>query len=281
MKKIKFTKLSPSKNITILVESSVSISKQMKIAEKIMDTSHIGGEQVGFLMPVTDSRADYRMRMMGGEFCGNATISLGAWAMFRENINAPVGYKKNYLLEISGAEKLVLCNVRKVEKGYKGTIEMPLPVNIEEREFIYRTKTYKLTVVEFKGISHIIFDESVYGEASEEAIEDMAEEWADEMPEAFGIMLWSFDEEEELEYIKPYVVVQNNGVWEGSCASGASAVGVYLATQDKDNYKGEICFLNNPYRLLIDVEVDIRGRAKKIHITGHVGVVATGIGIIE
>lgn len=283
MKKIKFTKVSPSENMTILVENPVPVDKQYVVAQRIMNYNHIGGEQVGFLMPVSDDRADYGLRMMGGEFCGNATLSLGAWAMLHENSKANIGYKKNYLLEVSGTEKLVHCSIEKIKKGYYGKVEMPLPINIEEREFTYRTKTYKLPVVEFKGITHIIFDESNYGEASEVAVEDMANLWKNSMPEAFGIMLWSFDEEEEKEFIKPYVTVKDHGVWERSCASGVSAVGAYLAKESGSDYSADFNFFDTANVIHVDVVLG-GGRDNEIRtvfIGGKVDIVATGIGLIE
>lgn len=280
MKKIKFTKISPSENMTILVENPIPISKQSVIAEKIMNYNHIGGEQVGFLMPTKDSRADYGMRMMGGEFCGNATLSLGAWAMFKEDFNASVGYMKHYLLEISGADRLVSCTIEKKKNGYSGTVEMPLPISITEQVFRYRTKDYTLPVVEFKGISHIIFDENSLGEASEIAIEDMAELWAEKMPSAFGIILWRFDEEEEIDYIKPYVTVDNHGVWERSCASGVASVSAYIANLEKENYLGEFHFVDNPNKISVQVAAD-KDDIYFISLEGHINIVATGIGIIE
>lgn len=283
MKKIKFTKVSPSENMTILVENPIPIDKQYMLAQRIMDYNHIGGEQVGFFMPIADRRADYGLRMMGGEFCGNATLSLGAWAMLHENPNAHIGYKKNYLLEISGAEKLVHCSIEKIKKGYYGKVEMPLPVSIVEREFSYRTKTYTLPVVEFKGISHIIFDESIYFEASDEAVEEMAILWRKYMPEAFGILLWSFDEEEEKEMLRPYVTVKNHGVWERSCASGVSAIGAYLAYEDEADYSCDFNFLETNNIIHVDVTLD-GGRdneIRSIFISGNIDIVATGIGLIE
>lgn len=291
MKKIRYTKLSPTSNMTILVETNIPVRIQKQLAKKIMSDGHIGGEQVGYIVPTANKIANYGLRMMSGEFCGNATLSLACWAMNRELPEAVAGDTKEYLLEVSGATDLITCVIEKEVKGYYGTVDMPLPNAIFEKKFTYRQKEYVLPVVEFKGISHIIFDEDFLGEASGQAVEEMAKLWSKEMGEVFGILLVSFDcdefmEDDEDEYddlmytnIIPYVYSQDiGGIWENSCASGLSAVGCFLANHYSDDMNLKFKFPAGYMNLNIKYKDD---NIKKVSIGGVVNLISEGIGYIE
>ena len=75
---IHYLKFSPTGNITILVTTPVPRDRQGEIAARLLAPDCVGGEQVGFIEPPSDPRAAARLQMMGGEFCGNATMSVGA-----------------------------------------------------------------------------------------------------------------------------------------------------------------------------------------------------------
>ncbi len=74
---VQFVKLSPAQNVTILVKDPVPREDQPKIAAGLLSYDSVGGEQVGFLED-SDHCARMRLQMMGGEFCGNASMSLVA-----------------------------------------------------------------------------------------------------------------------------------------------------------------------------------------------------------
>ncbi|MBQ7653713.1 MAG: hypothetical protein IJS17_01420, partial [Clostridia bacterium] len=70
--KLKYSIMDPTGNVTALVETSVPVDQQPSVAEKIM-SMEATVEQVGF---ISDSEGvDLALRMVGGEFCGNATMS--------------------------------------------------------------------------------------------------------------------------------------------------------------------------------------------------------------
>ena len=77
--KISFVKTSPAQNVTVLVTSPVPRDRQAETAAKLLAYDGVGGEQAGFLETPTMPGADARLQMMGGEFCGNAAMSLGAY----------------------------------------------------------------------------------------------------------------------------------------------------------------------------------------------------------
>jgi hypothetical protein len=76
MPSFSFSKVIPSGNPTIILhEPALSPAELAALSSRLMQPLHIGGEQVGALYYTdADERANLpRLRMMGGEFCVNAT----------------------------------------------------------------------------------------------------------------------------------------------------------------------------------------------------------------
>ena len=64
--------------------------------------------------------------MMGGEFCGNASISAAALIARKGGI-----VSGDIALEVSGADEPLCVKVQKLDgRKYLGTVAMPLPVGI-------------------------------------------------------------------------------------------------------------------------------------------------------
>lgn len=74
---LKFLKISPSGNVTVLVTFPyiASINTRQEVSKIIMERYN-DVEQVGFISYLKNNIP--RLDMMGGEFCGNATRCLGA-----------------------------------------------------------------------------------------------------------------------------------------------------------------------------------------------------------
>ena len=81
--KLNFIKTNPSGNTTILVDSAVPEKEQSVVAKRLLAYDSVQAEQVGFLT-IPDDTTDYNiaLRMMGGEFCGNATRSAAVYTVF-------------------------------------------------------------------------------------------------------------------------------------------------------------------------------------------------------
>ncbi len=77
--RLRFAKLNPAGNTTILVLDPVPESMHAEVASNLMNPAVLGGEQVGFVTLMAGGPIAASMRMMGGEFCGNAARSLGAY----------------------------------------------------------------------------------------------------------------------------------------------------------------------------------------------------------
>ena len=80
--KIVYCYVDPGGNPTVLVLNKVSRKSQAKVANSIFQKLTNSCEQVGFIEPAGDPNAQFRLQMMGGEFCGNAARATGVfWAL--------------------------------------------------------------------------------------------------------------------------------------------------------------------------------------------------------
>ncbi|WMI81012.1 hypothetical protein [Anaerotignum sp. MB30-C6] len=266
---IEFIKTSPTQNMTILVETEIPPENQLGIAQKLMAYDGVYGEQTGFIHEPEDKRAAKALRMMAGEFCGNATMSLAAWLMEQKHI--PLGVKETVLLEVSGAKELISCEVqKKQDQGYYGRVDMPKPLSVETETFQLGRAVYELPVVRFEGISHIIVKRELWGEDAKNMAEQAAFMWEERMPDAFGIILW----DERTEQLEPLVCLKGASlVWEKGCGSGTSAIGAYLAMQaGKD-----ISLQCKQPGGVMGVEATVKeGKLTSLQISGYISIVATG-----
>ena len=265
---LKFIKTSPTENMTLLIETPVPREKHLEIAEKLISYGSVYAEQAGYIEEPENPAAEKRLQMMAGEFCGNASLSLAAVLAAKKGLN--VGEETEIILEVSGADSLVRCQLKKEEKGFFGRVAMPLPKAIENRNFMLDGETLELTTVVFEGITHIIVPVSLWGEDGVAKAEQAAREWAGEMPGAFGILL--FDVENGT--LKPLVSVENVSlIWERGCGSGTSAIGAYLAAKEG---KSVSIRLKQPGGIM-GVEVSyVNEKIESLHITGNVSIVAEG-----
>ena len=218
--KLRFAKLNPTENMTILVTDPVPRDRHSAVAEALMAYGSVGGEQVGFLEEPTLPGARMRLQMMGGEFCGNATMSLAALLAFQENL--PDDGEAVYPLEVSGADGIVNCRIRRSGDVCRGTVCMPLPEAIREVDF---PDGVRCPVVFFPGIAHAIVREGVLRASDAPRC---IPRWCEVCgTDALGIIL----ADDALDRIRPLVYVRStdSSVWERGCGSGTAALGAYLA----------------------------------------------------
>ncbi len=212
---MQYTVMDPTKNITLLVTSPVPRDRQRQAAAALL-AREAKAEQVGFLEYAPSGGK--RLQMMGGEFCGNATMSYGAWLCRREGLAA--GESRELLLEVSGIDAPVSCTIAALPGCFTGTVTMPLPERIAPVRFDDR----ELPVVFLPGICHIIAPADTI---SLEEAESLLRRWSTQLPgAAAGLLL--FDEARMR--MTPLVCVKHTDtiVWEQSCGSGSAAVGAWL-----------------------------------------------------
>ena len=232
--------MDPTGNITILVETPVPEASQPFAAARLMELEP-AAEQVGFLSSGRDG-AELSLRMAGGEFCGNASMSAAVYGEIRKNGNK--GSAREILLNVSGAAEPVKVEVEAFaapggdqEPQFRGTVEMPRPLRIRRAELSLEGAATEIPAVEFEGITHLIIREDADdapGRGSAAKIRQDAERlaplWCKALgAEALGLMFLNETEGT----MKPLVYVPAAGtlVWENSCASGTTASGAFLAQQ--------------------------------------------------
>ena len=219
--------MDPTGNITVLVTDPVPREKQPALARELMADPQIGGEQVGFLEKPEDPACRCRLQMMGGEFCGNATMSLAAYLARNELAD---GEETTVPLEVSGAEGALDCRIRREGDAFEGTVRMPEAKGCNQVRLLWNGREVPVTKVELDGITHLILKEEIADDAE---AEKMLRAWAELCDdEAVGLLQWN-DAEGRM---RPLVLVKPTGtaVWETGCGSGSASVGVMKALESEN-----------------------------------------------
>ena len=256
--------MDPTGNITALVESSAEVSRQPFIADLIMQ-KHPEVEQVGFV----EFGEQVKLRMAGGEFCGNASMCAAALYLSRKGAEvasslspessaeatAEDGWQQ-VQLEVSGTSDPVVVRLRPIaaegsDFAFEAGVRMPHAIRIERRAFADGALQGELPLMRMEGISHIIIEpSSVFYAYREEwaAAERAVQKWCKELgADGLGLMFLDLadgaadNSADAMPRLTPLVYVPGSGTsfWENSCASGSAATGMYLA--DRTGERQEIC----------------------------------------
>lgn len=224
----------PAGNTTALVESPIDVSLQPSAADAIMQ-KHPEVEQVGFVRFDTEPPVNAQLRMAGGEFCGNASMCAAVLHGLKhpEVISVEKG-SCMILLQVSGAVEPVEIRISKdSENFFHAGIRMPSALSVEKGTFTWQGITGELPIVRMEGIAHLIIEPfSAFYELLEntEEAEKAIRAWGRD----FSCLGMMFLEENQSSYrLTPLVYVPGNNTvfWEGSCASGSAAAGMYLRTK--------------------------------------------------
>ena len=217
----------PTGNITALVEGPVPVGEQPRAASAVM-RRFPSVEQVGF---VSLGGATPRLRMAGGEFCGNASMCAAALVRLRGGSGAgPV------TLAVSGVRDAVEVRLRReAENAFLASVRMPPALSVAEAVFDREGEAVRLPLVRMEGIAHAIVCPSSPLFAllrDRPAAEDAARRFCAVLgAEALGLLFVEGDG--VARRLTPLVTVPGSGtlVWESSCASGSAAVGMALASR--------------------------------------------------
>ena len=227
--RLHYSILDPTGNITAIVEDEVPVARQPEIAAAIM-RRHPAVEQVGFLCTVDGTAA---LRMAGGEFCGNASMS--AAALLLSHSGQRDG-EATVRLRVSGAAQPVQVRLRPDgEARFAAEVRMPPALGITEEAFRFGDLSGKLPLVRLEGISHLVIEPSsvffVLKDAPEAAEQAVREFCADLRAEGLGLLFLEGDGNDR--HMTPLVYVPGSETvfWENACASGSAAVGLYLAAR--------------------------------------------------
>ncbi|MDR1048662.1 MAG: hypothetical protein LBL51_02810 [Synergistaceae bacterium] len=264
---VQFVKLSPTQNMTILVESPVERARQAEAAAALMAYESVYAEQVGFIEPPESAGAWARLQMAGGEFCGNATMSLAAWLVWKKG-EARGNAEVRVPLEVSGAEGIVECVIRPAGNDFLGTVRMPLPENMGEIDL----PGGRFAAVEMPGITHVIVPAGALGNDPRAEASRLVPIWSGAIDApAFGIVLY----DEKTCRIDPLVCVKELGsvVWERGCGSGSAALGAFEAARTG---KDSLLRVAQPGGVIEVKSLYGAGAVRDIFITGKVALAARG-----
>jgi len=259
--------------MTILVESPVDRRMHSETANLLMAYEGVFAEQVGFIELPDDSWAWARLQMAGGEFCGNATMSLAAWLVSKRG--AEEG-ETAVPLEVSGADGVIECAIKNRGDYYSGTLLMPLPERIGSIVLPVNGKRREFTAVWLPGIIHVMVPAGMFGEDMRGTSERAAKEWSGYMDaEAFGII----NIDEKLCRIDPLICVKSSGtlVWERGCGSGSAAVGAYMARKSSRSARSMV---TQPGGVITVSAEYSGGTITSLSIMGNVKIVARGTAYI-
>lgn len=260
---MQYVKINPSGNITALVTDEVSRVQQKEVAMRLMRMDP-EIEQVGFLEKPALPGAAARLQMMGGEFCGNATMSAAAWLASQAGMDE--GRAAVYAMEVSGAADIVPCRITNCGGRYTGTVPMPLPWAFMQAEILPGICVPRIC---FDGIDHLIVPDGVIsGNQAETIIPELCRRFGSD---ALGMVFTKAD----FSAIRPLVYVQGTGssVWENSCGSGTAALGAYAAMRADESVCLDVVQPGGRIR----VEADCcRGVLQRIEICGNVEMMSAG-----
>ncbi len=223
MESLRYSIFDPTGNITALVESEVPVEAQPGAAARIM-AAQPSVEQVGFVSFGGELPA---LRMAGGEFCGNASMSAAALCLLR---NGKTGGSVS--LRVSGAAEPVEIRLREESPAcFSAGVRMPPALGLEQRSFSFGGLSGQLPLARMQGISHIIIPgDSCFAllRQNREEAERAVRLWCAEITaEGLGLMFLEGD------CLTPLVYVPGSGTvfWENSCASGSAAAAMVLAQE--------------------------------------------------
>ncbi len=152
--RIPFSKWSPGGNITILLERPLDPADHMPACAAVIAPSHLYAEQSG---TVDVKNSPPALRMLGGEFCVNATRAFAALLALLGRLEAdPAGYAEG-LVSVSGMDTPLKVRTRQLDEAcFEAYARIPL--------YPYPAVTHGkgYTLVELEGIKHLLLDAETY-----------------------------------------------------------------------------------------------------------------------
>ena len=222
---IPFYKLSPGGNTTLLIPASaVPPDKRAAVASELMNSLHLGAEQVGFIDLDAGTPG---IAMMGGEFCGNACRCLAALLVMLAE-KEPANWPITGTLSSSGAVAPVVWRVRPDTREADG---LDAAVRIDLAGATLSELELGLIRVDMPGIVHLLLDETLHPLPVDPVAE--ATKWRQRLnltaePAVGCIRRAPLDAREQ--YIRPLVWVRdtNSSCPETACGSGSLALALAL-----------------------------------------------------
>ncbi|MEN1939354.1 diaminopimelate epimerase [Paenibacillus sp. 102] len=270
IQEIEFIKFNPTQNMTILVKTNHPVNEHKTIATKIMSYDSVYAEQVGFIEESTKYEADAHLQMAGGEFCGNACMALATFIANKKGLQH--NDLTEILLEVSGTDELIVCQVRRELEEYYCQVTMPIPKEIEQKTIKYEGNDLDIVIVNYHESIHIVIEVEAINEAVRKKAQTLAKSLALTLDtKLIGILLYKSNSNELVPLI--YVPHLDSMVWERGCGSGTASLGAYLAWK---NQKGVVAHVRQPGGTITVFAKCHEEELTSLKIEGGVEIVAQG-----
>ncbi|CAM3146591.1 diaminopimelate epimerase [Paenibacillus sp. FSL F4-0087] len=272
---IDFIKFNPTQNMTVLVKTNHPAERYSHIAAQIMSYDNVYAEQVGFIGGSDKPEAAAHLEMAGGEFCGNACMALAAY-IASENELKSTDFTE-IILEVSGTDRLIRCQVKQQQNEYFCQVTMPIPEQIEQRTVKYEGIDMDMVIVRYREFIHIVVEVEAFDETMRKRAQALARLLGLTLGDKLiGILLYNSQSEELAPLI--FVPQLDSLIWERGCGSGTASVGAYLAWSRQ---KEIVQHIKQPGGA-IKVMAEWNGaELERITIEGSVGIVAQGKAFID
>ncbi|KEK22128.1 diaminopimelate epimerase [Bacillus gaemokensis] len=274
-KEIDFIKFNPTQNMTVLVKTSHPVEEYKNIASKMMAYDSVYAEQVGFIEESVKNETAAYLQMAGGEFCGNACMALATF------IASEKGLKHNdseeILLEVSGTDRLIICQVRRLSDEYHCQVTMPIPKRIEQQTIQYDGDDLDIIIVRYHEFIHIVIEVAQINPPVREKAQKLAKLLGLTMgTNLVGILLYKSEANEMAPLI--YVPHLDSMIWERGCGSGTASLGAYLAWKNNGEIRVPI---RQPGGIINVIATCYKEELIDLKIEGPVKIVAQGKAFIE
>ncbi|UTR16863.1 diaminopimelate epimerase [Salipaludibacillus sp. LMS25] len=274
-REIDFVKFNPTQNMTILIEDDNVVQDYEKIATKIMAYDSVYGEQVGFVKTPLNKKASALLRMAGGEFCGNACMALGTLKAFEQELD--IDEKVDIVLEVSGTDSLIVCQVRRTAHKYCCQLNMPIPTTLEQTTLHYEGSELSVTFVIYREAIHLIINVDGITDSLKDKAESLARLLGGNLnTHLIGVLMYNPISNELAPLI--YVPHLDSMMWERGCGSGTASIGAYLTWKNKRKTVAEI---SQPGGTITVSGNYLAGEIRHLNIEGSVELVAKGTAYID
>ncbi|MCA1065758.1 diaminopimelate epimerase [Rossellomorea sp. AcN35-11] len=270
MQEIEFVKFNPTENMTVLVKTRHRVDDYHQIASRLMAYDSLHAEQVGFMEEAEDGAADAALVMAGGEFCGNACMSLAAFIASQRSM--PHGDSSTILMQVSGTDELVSCEVENEMGVYRCTMTIPVPTLIQKQMWVVDGEVLAVTMIHYQEAVHAVLEAGPVDPTLRRSAEALARMIRSSYEgNLVGVLLYDAGTSE----LSPLIYVPELGsmVWERGCGSGTGSLGAYLAWKQDRSMSARVKQPGG--EMHVSAEWD-EGSITSVRIEGTVGIVAEG-----
>lgn len=236
MPALTFFKCSPGGNPTLLLpDTGLGPAQQAHVAETLLSPQHLYAEQVGFVNLRLPS-----LRMAGGEFCVNATRSLGAVLAAQNLLHTREDGVRHTSIQVSGMDAPIQVEVRPLTPLQQSIVHVTAIVPMSGMPPC-ETLAEGIVLVRLQGIVHVLVDNTLHP-LSADWQQDAArirQRFELEQYEAVGCIWWQHAG--QAVNMQPIVWVRDLGsaCFESSCGSGSMAYALYRYSRTADQHKGQ------------------------------------------